>query len=117
MVFLLVPPIQERAHPFLLNEGKSQLEIPLSWLKTPPAPTGDKGNMFASCMNSLKCVINLPVLTCFEQTDLAVRWRDTCLTDLFIRSLSFQIAAEKFYLLFVSLPHSHFPNQACGANH
>ena len=36
--------------------------------------------------------------------DFAVQWHDTCLTDLFIHSISLEIAAKKFYLLFVSLP-------------
>lgn len=48
--------------------------------------------------------------------DFAVQWQDTCLMDLFIHSISLEIAAKKFYLLFASLPHAHFPNQAGGAS-
>ena len=71
--------------------------------------------MFPFYINSLKCEINPPILTSFSQMDFAVQWHDTCLTDLFIHPISLEIAAKKFHLLFVSLSHSYFPNQACGA--
>lgn len=71
--------------------------------------------MFPFYINSLKREINPPILTSFSRTDLAVQWHDTCLTDLVICSISLEVAAKKFHLLFVSLSQSHFPNQACRA--